>query len=67
MTFPVWIPRIECRREFNPFDSVVPDDYLQNPCKLRGGADTAPLQGLGDLSDPDSLMSVIAEAPRQAG
>lgn len=66
MTLRAWRPRIERCREFNPFDSVVPDDYLQNPCKLRGGMDTAPLQGLGDLSDADSLESVIAEAPRQA-
>lgn len=65
MTFRVWRPRIERCAEFNPFDSVIRDDYLQNPCKLRGREDTAPLQGLGDVSDADSLEGVIAEAPRR--
>lgn len=66
MKFRVWRPRVERCRELNPFDSVVSDDYLQEPCRLRGREDTAPLQGLGDLSDADSLDGVIAEAPRRA-
>ena len=61
---PLWEPKIERAREFNPFAKVDADKgpYIETRDLTRPEDDTAPLQGSKDLSDKDSLQEVIAEA-----
>jgi hypothetical protein len=57
-----WSPNIEGAPLLHPFTS--PDgDKSRNTLKLRDPEqDTSPLQGTKDLSDPDSLEDVVADA-----
>jgi hypothetical protein len=59
-----WKPRVEEQQEFNPFSPPGDDrDALLHSPKINDASqDTSPLQGSKDLSDPDSLDDVIADA-----
>ncbi|HTV78888.1 MAG TPA: hypothetical protein VMF03_11560 [Steroidobacteraceae bacterium] len=56
-----WYPNLEKSKEFREHTNPALGD--DPPLRLPDAtADTAPLQGSKDLSDPDSLEDVIAES-----
>jgi hypothetical protein len=57
-----WSPKIDSDPLFNPFTPPDGDKSNSTPTLLDPEEDTAPLQGTKDLSDPDSLEDVIADA-----
>lgn len=59
-----WQPHIDSEQPFNASPNVLdrPDPHALDIHDAE--EDTAPLQGTHDLSDPDSLEDVIADAYR---